>query len=111
MISFDVTRNRYIPLDVVGSQIPIKLDSLLRTAAQDIEGKAKSYAPYKTGNLRNSIKSEKRGDGYAVYTVVHYARFQEFGTKYMAGTSFMRPAAQEVASRINSIALSQFSFR
>lgn len=67
-------------------------------AALDIEGRAKMYAPYDTGALRNSIRAEQLNEAlWRVVVGVEYGIYQEYGTRYMAAHPYMRPAFEQVA--------------
>ncbi len=83
---------------------------ILHEGAQIIADEAKRLAPFLTGTLRDSIMVTDDRDtrvygklnaGISVYIGpvgstedgdVYYAKFQEFGTRYMAAHPFMRPA-------------------
>lgn len=53
----------------------------LQVAAQDLRNKAVSKAPVNSGILRAGIEVEGKDLAWIVYTVAHYAGYQEFGTK------------------------------
>lgn len=67
---------------------------------------AKPLAPFKTGQLRGSIKfipSQITGlhvKGRWGSFGVHYAVFQEFGTIYIAAHPFLRPAADQAYPKL-----------
>lgn len=70
-------------------------DIILNTANR-VEKRAKSYAPVDTGYLKQHIASEKTGMLSAdVASSAEYSVYQEFGTRKMAGKSFMRPAVKQ----------------
>jgi HK97 gp10 family phage protein len=77
------------------------LGKLLLRIAQDVEGKAKRYAPVDTGRLRSSITSalEQDGEGLFAYvgSDVEYAIYVEYGTYRSAAQSFLRRALDEVS--------------
>ena len=74
------------------------LDRMTEMIAREIEAEAKRNAPVRTGRLRASIRTVKRGDAhYTVGTNVHYAPYVEFGTRKMAAKPYLRPAARQVA--------------
>lgn len=79
----------------------------LETIGLVSERYAKGYAPVDTGRLRNSISHQSVPDEEAVYvgTNVEYAPYQEFGTKYQAGTPFLRPAIENHLQEYKNIAL------
>lgn len=53
-------------------------------------------APLDTGRLRRSY-AYRVGQGYVdVGTNVHYAAYQEFGTRFQDGTPHVRPAMEEL---------------
>ena len=67
-------------------------------ALADIENLAKQRVRVDTGNLKNSIASEREGDlaGSVGPRSVEYALPQEYGTFKMTGQPYMRPAAEIV---------------
>lgn len=74
--------------DMVKLGIGIGLDAVGRDAAST----AASKAPYKTGTLRNSISNATDRAELIEYigTNVPYAKWQEFGTRYIRGKHFLR---------------------
>lgn len=73
---------------------------VVRKTAKDIERDAKLKAPYRTGNLKNSIStSDLRTVGQSgnmeavVGPTANYGLFLEMGTSRMAAQPFMGPAA------------------
>lgn len=65
----------------------------------------KPRAPFLTGNLRRSYHQEDgrvtaTSASVIVGTDVEYAPYQEFGTRYMAGTPHVRPAIDAERSAI-----------
>lgn len=88
----------------------VRQREILHEGAQIIVDEAKRLAPFLTGTLRDSIMVTdeldarvygKLNGGISVYVGpvgstedgdVYYAKFQEFGTRYMAAHPFMRPA-------------------
>jgi HK97 gp10 family phage protein len=53
-------------------------------------------APRDTGTLASSIGTETTAEGTFVGPTVDYARFVEYGTRYMAAQPFAEEAADEV---------------
>lgn len=55
---------------------------------------AQRFAPVDTGNLKRNIRLDKENGGFAVRvtSASEYAAYQEYGTRYMAGTPHVRPA-------------------
>jgi HK97 gp10 family phage protein len=84
--------------------------------AELMKGLAQVYCPVDTGSLRDSIRIERGGEGKQWRQVkvrcggyitnpntgrlVDYAKYQEFGTKYIAPTYFMTQAFLEVRPTI-----------
>lgn len=68
--------------------IPKDMEAKMLKAAQFIEGEAREKAPKRTGNLKGSIESkvERQGNTITatVFTPVHYAPFQEWGSGLFA---------------------------
>ncbi|WP_426566383.1 HK97-gp10 family putative phage morphogenesis protein [Angustibacter sp. McL0619] len=70
----------------------------VRASASDIERNAKLFCPVDTGNLRNSISTDLRGDGRSlameaeIGPTANYGAYVEFGTSRMAPHAYMGPA-------------------
>ncbi len=62
--------------------------------SQRIEAKARAYAPFRTGYLRNTIDVfyDAVGKSIEIYVGAEYGLFQEFGTRHMHAHPFIRPA-------------------
>ena len=69
---------------------------VVRKTAADIEATAKSLAAVDTGTMRNSIGTTISGGGLTaeVSPTVHYAIYNEYGTRRMAPRPFMGPALE-----------------
>ena len=88
-----------------------KLDSKLKRGVSDrlrevgtlIEEKARSLAPVRTGRLRSSIFSQVEGWKLKVGAKAPYARYVEFGTRWIKPRYFMLQAVQENTSKIKSL--------
>lgn len=81
-------------LDRIASQLERAYSELIRKTAFSIEARAKQLAPVDTGLLRNSLQTKVDGPLKAtVGTSVEYAQYQEFGTRFQKGKSFLTPAA------------------
>lgn len=75
--------------------------------AARIANDARSICPYRTGRLMRSIYIQRVGAGsipmWAVGAATPYARYVEFGTRFMAGRYFMRNAFLMVQPDINEV--------
>lgn len=72
-----ITQNRF---PEIAANLPNAADDITGKAAFDIEANAKTRAPFRDGNLRNSIQSQRTGTArWIVGTNVEYAAMQEFG--------------------------------
>lgn len=73
----------------------------LSRVAVAVDRMAKSFAPVDTGLLRASINwrlaNDSRGLLAIIGTSVHYAIYQEFGTRFQAPQPFLRPALAAAA--------------
>lgn len=78
--------------------ISIGVQAGLRDAALEVEREAVGRAPFKTGNLRNSIGSVVDGTTAAVYSPVEYARVQEERFHYLEES--LRAVAPSIPDRI-----------
>lgn len=72
-----------------------EIDKALRrkneAAAIAVENEAKKLSPVDTGRLRSSLSHDSDESGCVVGTNVEYGAYQEFGTRYQSGTSYLRP--------------------
>lgn len=77
----------------------------LTLAGELVSSSAKKNAPFKTGTLRDSInyKVDDADKSVTVGTNVHYAVFQEFGTKYIKPTWFLTRGLAENLAKIRQI--------
>lgn len=72
--------------------------SRLRRSGVRVQNRAKQLCPVDTGRLRSSIQlvdpHQVSTDVLSVRvgTAVNYARYVEFGTRYMAARPYLRPA-------------------
>ena len=79
----------------------LTLGSIRRTEAlaQWAASRAQSYAPVDTGALKASIEAERisrRRWEVGPSVEIHYAGYQEFGTRFMPAQPYMRPALDDV---------------
>lgn len=65
---------------------------VVKNNTEELQKKAKAYAPVDTGFLKNNIVTRYEGMSGIVHSQAAYSGFQEFSTRYMTGTPFMRPA-------------------
>lgn len=79
--------------DEVQRDIKSNLRQALSDGAAETQNTAQALAPVDTGRLRASISTRETGSlSFEVYTNLEYAPYQEYGTRYQSGKSFMRPA-------------------
>jgi HK97 gp10 family phage protein len=77
------------------------VDKILAKIAVEVQRDAKVRAPVDTGTLQWSITSgrfaadESRVE-YHVGTSIHYAIYQEFGTRYMPAQPYLVPALMAI---------------
>lgn len=82
-------------LEALQAGLRAKADAAVRKVALDVEAYAKSVVPVDTGNLKNSLSADKRGDfEWWVHTNVEYAPFVELGTSRMHAKPFLTPAVE-----------------
>lgn len=93
-IKIEVKLNRF---PEIGSRMRTMLSAALRKTAFDLEANAKDTVPVRTGNLKNSIQTEMKGDLNAEVQVgANYGIFVEYGTRRMSARPYMRPSAEHV---------------
>lgn len=71
-----------------------------RAGAQVVAADMRNRAPVDTGALRNSITVSSAEEGAQVSATVPYARFVQFGTRYMEAQPFI---SDEVQSPVLSV--------
>lgn len=75
---------------------------MLMRLGQKAEGIAKRLCPVDTNRLRSSITHRLAmfgtDLGVEIGTTVYYAKFVEFGTRFMGARPFLRPAVQEAVA-------------
>lgn len=85
--------------------LDVYLRGAMETAVLIIEATAKKLAPYEHGRLRASIASEVRRKANDVIAGVigsdlHYAPYQEEGTRYMSANPYLQPAIEMHIDRV-----------
>lgn len=80
----------YGPL--VAKKINDKAQQNLRKACIIAETEAKRLAPVDTGRLKSSITHRVSAFRAEIGSPVHYAAYQEFGTRKMEAHPYLRPA-------------------
>lgn len=84
-------------LEGAASKVVAKADQAIRLAGFQVENLGRRNAPYKTGNLKNSIGVSVLGPARVVVgPTAHYGVYQEFGTRYIQGKHYMGRAADAV---------------
>lgn len=96
-------------LKMLSSNVSLSLSEAAEQAADVMLESAKSKAPFRTGDLRDSIEKaahEIRSDyaAWKVYAGVFYASYLEYGTRKMRKRPFMRPAFDESRAEMARIA-------
>lgn len=76
----------------------------LELAGEFVKGSAKLLAPFKYGNLRDSMYSRMVNDTTVrIGNAVDYAPYQEFGTRGKTKKGFLRPALELNKSSVKRI--------
>jgi HK97 gp10 family phage protein len=78
------------------------------TVGSVVSTEAKSLAPVKTGALRGSITFELRGMQVRVGSDLVYAKYQEFGTRYIKPKYFLRGAYERKKEFVTALAQKMF---
>lgn len=84
----------------------------LKTAGEDLVKVMKSEAPFKTGDLKESIgvsriKSSKGRKRIEVGPTVYYAKFLEFGTSKMSAKPFMGKSYDSSKDRLRATMIAE----
>ena len=67
---------------------------VVKNNTEELKKKAKAYAPVDTGFLKNNIVSRYEGMSGIVHSQAGYSAYQEYGTRFITGTPFIRPSLQ-----------------
>ena len=67
----------------------------LLVVAQNVAEESKTLAPVRTGHMRDNIVAVIEFNGIAIRCEVPYAKFQEYGTRYILPKMFMNTAMQD----------------
>lgn len=78
-----------------------KMKKGVKEATIYCHNRARFFAPFKTGRLRNSIQYKIKGLSGRVFTNIFYAWFIEFGTRFIDPRPFMRPARESAKRMFN----------
>lgn len=85
-------------LKTIARRLEEGLDDALKQVADDIAAGARSRVPVDSGDLKASIRVDKRGDGeYAIVAGdgdAYYARLVEQGTVKRPATPYLQPAVE-----------------
>lgn len=77
--------------------MPSRTSAIIRKTAFDIIALSTPLTPFETGFLRGSATVEMQGELLAfVYWAAAYAKYQEFGTRWIAPKLFATTAAEQV---------------
>ena len=91
-------------LEEIAARIPGGMAKVGNYLGQILEGYAKSFAPYDTGALYDSLHQEYPGGNVLcrVAPKVDYAIYQELGTYKMAAHPFLTPAIESMTPVVSS---------
>lgn len=80
------------------NEIGKRIDANMLELGNKVVAKAQSLAPYKTGELRDSIRYDYSLTSHTLVFVVDapYGIFQEYGTRHIRPHPYLRPALNEV---------------
>lgn len=79
----------------LGQKAHDRAAQIVAKSAADISGSAAQYAPYRTGNLSNSVGYDLYGLEAEIGPTASYGIYLEFGTSRMAPRPYMKPALEK----------------
>ena len=94
--------NPYIDFEVIVNRRKQILRDDLRKAADVSLNAARRNARKKTGNLRSGFRVIETPKGFIIRNIVHYAVWQDRGTRFFRGTNFMRKGLEAGTSYLRS---------
>ena len=88
-------------LDLIRTTIVPRVQTVIKVSGGEMQRGAQRLAPVAEiagGTLKRSIELEIKDGGLTakVSPYAHYAVYQEYGTRYMLGKPFIRPAFHKV---------------
>lgn len=77
---------------------------VVKVNGAEMHQNAQRFAPVDTGALKRNIRIDKENGGFAVRvtSASEHAPYQEYGTRYMAGTPHVRPAFRIQSAKFKS---------
>lgn len=81
-------------LDGIPARVERALDQWKLLSASEVLREAQRLAPYRSGKLRDSISVSFRSTTAQVGSSLYYAKYQEFGTRYIKPRRFLRGALE-----------------
>lgn len=104
MVVYSRVRIEYNHMNAVIDTLFPQADNAVKSYCDSAQAFARSIVPVRTGHLKESITVAATGLlEYEVFTDVEYARFVEWGTRFMRAQPFMTPAAQAALLDLPSI--------
>lgn len=86
--------------------IKITIDNIVKknldSMARDAEMVAKASCPVRTGNLRSSIKVQRKKYQIVLSSDVDYALYVEYGTRFMPAQPFLRRAKWFIEEKLRA---------
>ena|SRR5690554_1782136 len=78
--------------------------NVVKINGSEMQRRAQRYAPVDTGSLKRNIKYHPEENGFTarIASEASYAPYQEYGTRFIAGTPHIRPSYYEQKSKFIS---------
>ena len=84
--------------------LQVEVHEALQGGANLIKADAMFYSPVKTGFLRSTIYAKVKATWHFIVGAwCHYAKYQEFGTRYIRARAFIQRAIKERWSQIRDM--------
>ena len=91
MIKIDIISNQALQFFIqMGNNIESPIVQAVKKVGLLAQNRAKTYSPFRTGNLRRSIQGRQNALEYTVGTNVIYSRVHEWGHTFPSGRT-IRP--------------------
>lgn len=83
---------------------PAKIKACVSRSGATLQTTAQRDAPVDTGTLRRSITLEIKDNGMTAEVAphVHYAAYQEFGTRFIPAHPYLRPALETASAEFKA---------
>jgi HK97 gp10 family phage protein len=78
----------------ITDEVPQKVERIMGEIGEDSKSVMDGYTPVRTGKLKSGNTLDTFANGFMLSNQVEYAKFVEYGTRYMAAQPFLQQAVE-----------------